>query len=196
MLQSPAPAMSGYNATFSWLEKNVKDFVLHSMAVIVVALALLHSAAASANDLVIGQAAPPITLSTLDGKQIATRDLQGKVVIVTFWATWCEPCREELPLLSRYARQHAKDGLVVLAFSLDTPDNLDQVRAVSRTLSFPVGLLGDPHTPGYGRIWHLPVSFTIDRDGRLVDNGWKDNSPVWTSERLEQVVTPLLNHSS
>jgi peroxiredoxin len=188
--------MSGYNATFSWLEKNVKDFVLHSMAVIVVALASLHSAAASANDLVIGQAAPPITLSTLDGKQIATRDLQGKVVIVTFWATWCEPCREELPLLSRYARQHAKDGLVVLAFSLDTPDNLDQVRAVSRTLSFPVGLLGDPHTPGYGRIWHLPVSFTIDRDGRLVDNGWKDNSPVWTSERLEQVVTPLLNHSS
>jgi len=40
------------------------------------------------------------------------------------------------------------------------------------------------------------VSFTIDRNGRLVDNGWKDSSPVWTSERLEQVVTPLLNHSS
>ena len=188
--------MCRYNATFSWLGKNVKDLVLRSMAVMALALALLHCASASANDLVIGQAAPPITLSTLDGKQIATRDLQGKVVIVTFWATWCGPCREELPLLSRYDQQHAKDGLVVLAFSLDTPDNLDQVRAVSRTLSFPVGLLGDPHTPGYGRIWHLPVSFTIDRNGRLVDNGWKDSSPVWTSERLEQVVTPLLNHSS
>ena len=148
---------------------------------------------AHANDLVVGQPAPPITLTTLDGQQIATRDLRGKVVIVTFWATWCAPCREELPLLSRYARQHAKDGLVVLGFSLDTPDELDKVRAVSRTLDFPTGLLGDPHVPGYGRIWRLPVSFTIDRDGRLVDDGWKDRNPEWTALRLQRVVTPLLD---
>ena len=158
--------------------------------------ALLFSAAANANNLVVGKAAPPIILTTLDGKQIATRDLQGKVVIVTFWATWCGPCREELPLLSRYAKQHAKDGLVILGFSLDTPDELDKVREVSRSLSFPVGLLGDPHVPGYGRIWHLPVSFTIDRNGLLVDNGWKDKAPEWTAERLEQIVTPLLNHAN
>ncbi|MBB6246589.1 TlpA disulfide reductase family protein [Rhodanobacter sp. A1T4] len=170
-------------------------FVSRFAAATVLALALLHSAGVSADSLVIGDAAPPITLTTLDGKQIATSDLQGKVVIVTFWATWCGPCREELPLLSRYAQQHAKDGLVVLGFSLDTSDDLDKVRAVSRSLSFPVGLLGDPHVPGYGRIWHLPVSFTINRNGKLVDNGWKDKNPVWTSERLEQVVTPLLSHS-
>lgn len=148
-----------------------------------------------ANDLVVGQMAPPITLSTLDNKQIDLRDLRGKVVILTFWATWCDPCREELPLLSRYAQEHAKQGLIVLGFSLDTPDQLDQVRAVANTLSFPVGLLGDPHVPGYGRIWHLPVSFTIDRNGRLVDNGWKDKQPAWTQERLDEVVTPLLEPS-
>ncbi|MEO8999165.1 MAG: TlpA disulfide reductase family protein [Rhodanobacter sp.] len=148
---------------------------------------------AHANELVIGRMAPPITLSTLDGKQINLRDLHGKVVIVTFWATWCGPCREELPLLSRYAQKHAEQGLVVLGFSLDTPDQLDQVRAVANTLKFPVGLLGDPHVPGYGRIWHLPVSFTIDREGRLVDNGWKDDEPIWTLERLDRVVLPLLN---
>ena len=98
-----------------------------------------------------------------------------------------------MPLLSHYAREHAKDGLVVLAFSLDTPDQVDQVRAVASNLSFPVGLLGDPHVPGYGRIWHLPVSFTIDREGRLVDNGWKDKEPEWTQEQLDKVVTPLLS---
>ncbi len=145
-----------------------------------------------ANDLVVGEAAPHIALNTLDGKQIDLRDLRGKVVILTFWATWCDPCREELPLLSRYAQEHAKQGLVVLGFSLDTPGQLDQVRTVAHSLSFPVGLLGDPHVPGYGRIWHLPVSFTIDRNGRLVDDGWKDKQPVWTTDRLDKVVTPLL----
>ena len=148
--------------------------------------------AIAGNDLVVGAPAPPITLTTLAGKQIATRALRGKVVIVTFWATWCLPCREELPLLSRYAQQHAEQGLVVLGFSLDTPAQLQQVRKVAGNSSFPVGLLGDPHVPGYGRIWHLPVSFVIGRDGKLVDDGWKDRDPVWTREKLEQVVTPLL----
>ena len=148
-----------------------------------------------ANDLRIGAPAPPVTLNTLDGKHIDLRDLHGKVVILTFWATWCAPCREELPLLSNYARQHANQGLVVLGFSLDTPDDLDQVRAVARNLSFPVGLLGDPHLPGYGRIWHLPVSFTVDRNGLLVDDGWKDKDPAWTQARLDRIVMPLLQSS-
>ena len=150
---------------------------------------------ASANELEVGRMAPPITLHTLDGKQISLQDLRGKVVIVTFWASWCVPCRDELPVLSRYAQAHAGDGLAVLGFSLDSPDDIEQVRAVARSLSFPVGLLSDPHVPGYGRIWHLPVSFTIDRDGRLVDNGWKDREPAWTSQQLEQIVTPLLDRA-
>jgi cytochrome c biogenesis protein CcmG/thiol:disulfide interchange protein DsbE len=162
------------------------------LSLMLFALAASFSQARAGNELVLGAAAPPIALTTLDGRHIDTRGLRGKVVILTFWATWCAPCREELPLLSRYAQQHAHDGLVVLGFSLDTPDKLDEVRAVARRLNFPVGLLGDPHVPGYGRIWHLPVNFTIDRNGDLVDNGWKDKNPVWTRERLERIVTPLL----
>lgn len=191
------PAVAGMSASeiISLVRQNVWRVACRFAAGIILVIATLHSAGAYANSLVVGEAAPLITLTTLAGKQIATRDLRGKVVILTFWATWCEPCREELPLLSHYAQRHAKDGLVVLGFSLDTPDQLDKVRAVAAGLSFPVGLLGDPHVTGYGRIWHLPVSFTIDRDGKLVDNGWKDKNPVWTSERLEQVVTPLLGRS-
>lgn len=160
----------------------------------VVALLLVIATAfpAWSKGLVVGEAAPAITLHALDGREIDTRTLRGKVVIVTFWATWCGPCRQELPLLSRYATEHARDGLVVLAFSLDDAEELEQVRAVARDLNFPVGLVGDPHVPGYGRIWHLPVNFTIDRAGRLANNGWKDQTPVWTEERLESVVTPLL----
>jgi cytochrome c biogenesis protein CcmG, thiol:disulfide interchange protein DsbE len=152
----------------------------------------LRGSSAQANELRVGSAAPPATLTTLDGQRIATPDLVGHVVILTFWATWCAPCREEIPLLSRYAVQHADAGLRVLGFSLDTSDNLKEVRQVAQALSFPVGLLANSSAPGYGRIWRLPVNFTIDRAGRLVDNGWKAKKPAWTPERLEQIVTPLL----
>jgi cytochrome c biogenesis protein CcmG/thiol:disulfide interchange protein DsbE len=151
---------------------------------------------AYANILEIGQPAPPATLITLDGQHLSTADMRGQVVILTFWATWCVPCREELPLLSTYAARHAPQGLRVLGFSLDTPDQLQQVRAVARSLSFPVGLMDAKSAPGYGRIWRIPVNFTIGRDGRLIDNGWKDKKPVWTQERLESIVTPQLSGPS
>jgi cytochrome c biogenesis protein CcmG, thiol:disulfide interchange protein DsbE len=152
----------------------------------------LYGSSAQANELRIGAVAPAATLTTLDGRKIGTPDLIGHVVVLTFWATWCAPCRDELPLLSRYAVEHAEAGLEVLGFSLDTPDQLREVERVAQTLRFPVGLLSHSSAPGYGRIWRLPVNFTIDRAGRLVDNGWKDKNPAWTAERLEQVVTPLL----
>jgi len=147
---------------------------------------------AQANELRVGQPAPAATLVTLDGKRLSTPQLTGQVVILTFWATWCVPCRDELPLLSRYATEHAAQGLTVLGFTLNTPDELEEVRAVARTLSFPVGFLAAASAPGYGRIWRIPVNFTIDRAGRLVDDGWKERHPEWTRERLARIVTPLL----
>ncbi len=152
----------------------------------------LHAPWAQANEVRVGQTAPAATLMTLDGKRLSTSELTGHVVILTFWATWCVPCRDELPLLSTYAAEHAAQGLSVLGFTLNTPDEMEQVRAVARTLSFPVGFLEHSSAPGYGRIWRIPVNFTIDRAGRLVDDGWKDRHPVWTRERLARVVTPLL----
>jgi cytochrome c biogenesis protein CcmG/thiol:disulfide interchange protein DsbE len=152
----------------------------------------LFASLAGASDLKVGQPAPPLVLHTLDGHSIATRDLLGQVVIATFWATWCEPCRDELSLLSAYAARHAQQGLRVLGFSLDGPENLPKVRDVAARLSFPVGLLGSPWAGGYGRIWRVPVSFVIDRVGRLAYNGWDDAQPAWTKEQLQRVVDPLL----
>jgi cytochrome c biogenesis protein CcmG/thiol:disulfide interchange protein DsbE len=152
----------------------------------------LYGAQSRANELRVGQAAPPATLVTLQGERVSTTQLTGRVVILTFWATWCVPCRDELPLLSDYAARHAEAGLRVLGFCLDEPGNLAQVQRVAVTLSFPVGLLANSSAPGYGRIWRLPVNFTIDRAGRLAEDGWKEKQPSWTPERLAAVVTPLL----
>jgi len=148
--------------------------------------------AAWAGGLRVGAPAPVATLVTLDGQRISSVDLLGQVVILTFWATWCSPCREELPLLSDYLAQHAAQGLQILGFGLDTRERLAEVRRVAQTLRFPVGLMSDSSAPGYGRIWRLPVSFTIDAQGRLAEDGWNEKPPVWTRQRLDQVVTPLL----
>jgi cytochrome c biogenesis protein CcmG/thiol:disulfide interchange protein DsbE len=146
----------------------------------------------SANDLRVGRPAPPATLVTLDGAHMTTRELIGRVIVLTFWATWCGPCREELPVLSAYAAKYAARGLSVLGFTLDPAENLSKVRHVAQTLSFPVGLLENASLPGYGRIWRIPVNFTVDRRGRLMDDGWKDKEATWTAERLERIVVPLL----
>ena len=167
--------------------------VLKSIAALgVVGWGGFRGSAACATSLRIGAPAPAATLVTLDGRRIATSDLLGQVVILAFWATWCVPCREELPILSDYAAEHASQGLTVLGFSLDEPDGLREVRKVAASYSFPVGLLASSNAEGYGRIWHMPANFTIDRQGRLADNAWKDEQPNWTRERLNRVVAPLL----
>jgi cytochrome c biogenesis protein CcmG, thiol:disulfide interchange protein DsbE len=152
----------------------------------------LLSPVARARALEVGQPAPPLVLHTLDGRNIATQDLLGQVVIITFWATWCVPCREELPLLSTYALRHAQQGLAVLGFSLDGPEAMPKVREVAAAMDFPVGLLGSAYAGAYGRIWRIPVSFVINRAGRLAYNGWNDAEQPWTLERLQAVVAPLL----
>ena len=152
----------------------------------------LQVAAAEADELQVGSRAPPVVLTTVDGARISSVELLGSVVILTFWATWCGACRAELPLLSRYAANHAAAGLRVLGFSLDTADELVEVRRIAQSLHFPVGLLANSSAPGYGHIWRLPVNFTIDRAGLLVEDGWKLRYPSWTVERLEAVVAPLL----
>lgn len=151
-----------------------------------------RAAWARATALRVGAPAPPASLVTLDGRHIATADLSGQVVVLTFWATWCVPCRSELPLLSDYYAEHAAQGLAVLGFSLDLPEESPRVARAAKGFRFPVGLLGNSSAPGYGRIWRLPVNFTIDRAGLLADDGWRDPQPVWTPERLARVVSPLL----
>ncbi len=99
----------------------------------IAAASSLLARSVQASALEVGQQAPPLVLHTLDGRSIATRELIGQVVIATFWATWCDPCREELPLLSAYAALHAQQGLQVLGFSLDGPEDLPKVREVAAT---------------------------------------------------------------
>ena len=145
-----------------------------------------------ANELRVGAPAPLATLVTLEGQTLRSSDFAGQVVVLTFFASWCPACRGELPLLAQFATRHAAAGLRVLGFSLDGPESLAQVTRMAQAVPFPVGLLSRSDVSGYGRIWRLPVNFTIDRNGRLHNDGWRERQPAWTAERLDQIVLPLL----
>lgn len=157
----------------------------------VFALLTLFAATTLASELQLGAPAPHIAIKTLDGKRIDGAALQGKVVILAFWATWCEVCPKELSDLTEYYQVHKNEGLSILAVSTDEEEDKDQVRAQARSLPFPVALISDSDVSGFGGIWRLPLTFVIDRHGILRRDGWT-SSPAVSRAQLEEIVTPLL----
>lgn len=115
-----------------------------------------------------GRLAPSYGYSTLDGGPVSSESLRGKVVLVNFWATWCTPCRVEMPLLQRMAERHREEGLVVLGLSRDVVPP-EEVRAflTERGISYPVSIVTREAERAFGGIRGYPTSFLIDRRGQV-----------------------------
>jgi peroxiredoxin len=125
----------------------------------------------------VGSRAPAYTARTLDGRPVSLESLRGKVVVLNVWATWCAPCRAEMPALQRLQQHFAKDGLEVVAVSVDQPPGISgptgqfstDVRTYVESLGLTFQILHDPErsieqlflVPG------LPTTFIIDREGRI-----------------------------
>jgi cytochrome c biogenesis protein CcmG, thiol:disulfide interchange protein DsbE len=139
-----------------------------------------------------GKPAPALEAKLLDGKSFSLQDAAGKVVVINFWATWCAPCRAEMPALDAFYRKHRDEGLVVLAVSMDEPDSEARVRDVMKAFSFPAALGPQSDFKGYMRIWRLPLTFVVDRSGVLRKNDWYGD-PGIDEPLLERTVTPLLH---
>jgi thiol-disulfide isomerase/thioredoxin len=111
--------------------------------------------------------APAISLTDIEGKKLELADYKGKVVVLDFWATWCEPCRVEIPGLVELQDKYARQGFTVLGISMD--DGPDPVVSFYKQfrLNYPVAV-GTPRVGElYGGIMGLPTTFVIGRDGRI-----------------------------
>ena len=137
------------------------------------------------------KSAPALEAKLLDGTAFSLSTETGKVVIINFWATWCVPCRREMPALDEYYRKHRDDGLQLIAISLDEAADESKVREVMHAFSFPAAMASQASFAGYGRIWRLPLTFVIDRAGRVQREGWY-GKPSIDLDLLEKTVTPLL----
>ncbi|MFF2455669.1 MULTISPECIES: TlpA disulfide reductase family protein [Peribacillus] len=114
----------------------------------------------------IGAKAPNFSLKTLDGKQVELSDYKGKKVMLNFWATWCPPCKKEMPDMEKYAQQ-AGDDVVVLAVNID-PENDVQAFVEDNGITFTIPLdsqsAKNPVNERY-RILSIPTTYFIDKEG-------------------------------
>lgn len=112
--------------------------------------------------------APPFLLVSLDGQPVSSAAWRGKVVIINFWATWCPPCREEIPEMIDLANRY-KDRLLIVGASVDD-SSPQEVAAFAKNLgiNYPVVMAGRDLATEYGGVPALPTSFVIDTQGRVV----------------------------
>jgi peroxiredoxin len=146
-------------------------------------------------DAIVGQAAPALVTSTLDGKSFDLSTLKDKVVVIHFWATWCAPCQEEMPALEAVWRHDHGKGLEVLAISADRPRARGDVDQVMHIFTFPVALLTNLSKNGFGIPTAIPVTYIIDKTGNVATILTPETTPL-TEQSLSDVVKPLLDAKS
>jgi len=157
-----------------------RDPVIILVVAMVITIALVfgyqmsrHAPDATANAAVglQGKAAPDFALQSIDGKTVHLSDFRGKAVLLNFWATWCQPCKIEMPWFAELQKEYGPSGLQVVGVSLDddaTPDDLAKF-AKDLGVNYPI-LIGKENVENaYGGVQFLPATLYIDREGKIVD---------------------------
>jgi len=168
--------------------------VLVSIAIIMLAMPNRESDAGSGNEqfslapLAVNFPAPDLSLENINGKTESLTDYRSNVVLVNNWATWCPPCKAEMPLLEEYYEDHAEEGFMIIAVEAGEAKESVAQFAQSHGLKFQVWL--DPTTDSLKAFGNgnLPNSYVIDRSGTV--------RYAWTGQvnqaMLEKYITPLL----
>lgn len=136
----------------------------------------------------INAAAPALVLSELGGQAFELGKLRGKVVLVNYWATWCAPCRKEMPVLNSFYRRYHAQGLEMIGISADRPQEFARMRMMSRALAYPTSTLDRISENGFGQPEGFPLTYLIDRDGIV-----RDKFIDVREQLLRDAVLPLLH---
>ncbi|HET7260006.1 MAG TPA: redoxin domain-containing protein [Candidatus Acidoferrum sp.] len=129
-------------------------------------------------DVATNEAEPDVTFKNLDGQAVRLDGYKGKVVLVNFWATWCEPCQIEIPWLIEMQQKYSSKGFTILGVDVDDESNKDVSAYVSKEvfnvngqklpMNYPILRGNDAVADKFGGLLGYPTSFLISRDGKIV----------------------------
>ena len=163
-----------------------------SLAILVLAFGVVWLQSSKYEPLTVGKVAPDFELPDLDDKSVRLSDFRGKVIFLNFWATWCKPCREEMPSMEVLHQSLQKDGLVVLAVSIDRVTTKKDIPPFVKNLNLTFPILVDSwgQTDKRYKLMGVPETYIIDQQGVLQEKiiGPRD----WTRLDNLNVVTKLL----
>jgi peroxiredoxin len=145
-----------------------------------VAVAMVLASAVALAGVQKGQHAPDFSLPALKGGTTSLASLRGKVVLIDFWAQWCEPCKKELPALDKLAKEYAGKGVTVVAVNIDK--QRDNAERMVKQLGLSLDVLLDPSGSVAGQydLPKMPTSFVVDKKGivRYVNEGFEGPNDV------------------
>ena len=130
------------------------------------------------------------TLQDMNGNDVHLMDFRGKVILLNFWATWCGPCKIEIPGFIELQDEYGDRGFVVLGLSVDDTPDMIKLFAEEFAVNYPmlVGLGEDEFQEAWGPVWGLPMTFWIDRDGTWC----KTHMGIGTKDEFEADLKSLL----
>lgn len=140
------------------------------------------------------QPAPDFTLTTLDGAPLRLSDLRGKVVFINLWATWCPPCREELPSMERFYKQYKDRGVEILAVSEDTDPAAVRRMVAAQGITFPILMDENKRVFNLYRATGVPETHLLGKDGRV--HGSQIGPFDWTNPGVLAKVDELLQEDA
>ena len=134
---------------------------------------------------------PDFSLSTLDGKKISLKDFRGKIVLLNFWASWCVPCREEMPAMEKLYQEYKDKNFVILAVAVKDrrQDAIDFVKELK--ITYPIVLDPDAQVGGLYGAWGLPATYLIGPKGEGLARGW--GPAEWYGPGARKLIKDILD---
>ncbi|MBL8305842.1 MAG: TlpA family protein disulfide reductase [Rubrivivax sp.] len=155
-----------------------------------VALALLAAAAGAQAAVTPQAAAPDFTLKSAEGRNLRLAEQRGQVVLVNFWASWCGPCRQEMPQLNRLYDKYRSSGFTMLGINIDDDPKNGAATAAKWGVKFPVLLDADKTVSKLYDLGSMPATVLIDRDGkvRFLHRGYREGVEETYERQIRELV--------